>query len=44
LWNISQHLKIGSNVESQEEEERLILKARVFKLFEDENAPDINGE
>jgi len=38
LWNISQHLKLGQNNYCQEEEERHILKAKIFKLFEDENA------
>lgn len=38
LWNISQHLKLTQNNYCQEEEERQILKAKIFKLFEDENA------
>jgi hypothetical protein len=31
-------LKLGQNNYCQEEEERQILKAKIFKLFEDENA------
>lgn len=37
LWSISQHFNLSSGVKTQKEEEQLILKAKIFKLFEDEN-------